>query len=335
MPSSLRTTPQAIAAVGLTVDGREITEQDIDDIVESYDPAIYGARINLDHYGNWGGWAAELNGIELNGCMLGDVISVTKGNADDGTPVLLAVLCPNESLLKLNQADQAVYYSIEIVRNFMDTGKTYLTGLAMTDYPASTRTTRAHFSKDGNQTTAPGRFALALDPSLGQSKGLFKNLFNNIFTPSEKDEEMKPEQLSSAIKEALGEPLAQFSSALQANTDAISQLKQNFGDQNGDKPKATAENAGGQAEFGDQNGDKPKGPAAQASFGDQNGDKPKVKENAEDDKFSALNDKFSALETKVDKFVDAFGKALSAPAASTTPSDEEHEDQDNKYGTWF
>ena len=38
MPGQLRTKPLSIAAVGMTVDGREITEQDVADIVETYNP---------------------------------------------------------------------------------------------------------------------------------------------------------------------------------------------------------------------------------------------------------------------------------------------------------
>ena len=53
MPGQLRTIPLAIAAAGLTVDGREIEEQDINDIVETYNPKKYGARINIDHYADF------------------------------------------------------------------------------------------------------------------------------------------------------------------------------------------------------------------------------------------------------------------------------------------
>ena len=35
MPGQLRTKPLSIAAVGMTVDGREITEQDVADIGET------------------------------------------------------------------------------------------------------------------------------------------------------------------------------------------------------------------------------------------------------------------------------------------------------------
>ena len=224
MPGSLRTTPQHVASVGLTVDGREITEQDVDDIVETYNLELYGARINLDHYGNWGAWAAESQGIDLNGCMLGDVMSVAKGKSKDGTTVLTAILCPNESLLKLNQADQAVYYSIEIARDFMGTGKTYLTGLAMTDYPASTRTTRAKFNKNSAENeNIIERSVLSIE---AESEFKFKSFIKNIFH-NEKDDEMKPEQFAQ-LQSALTEPLSQIATGFTAMQTSMQNIEEKF-----------------------------------------------------------------------------------------------------------
>jgi len=309
MPGSLRTTPQHIAAIGLTVDGREITEQDIDDIVETYNAEVYGARINLDHYGNWGGWAAEMQGIELNGCMLGDVISVAKGKAKDGTAVLTAILCPNESLLKLNQADQAVYYSIEINRNFMDTGKTYLTGLAMTDYPASTRTTRASFSnKDTNKDNKQNqlsehkqKFELTLDQQLGEKQSSFKNIFKNLFA-SKKEDEMKPEEVAAAIQQALAEPLTEFSTALNASTQATQQLLTKLNDKETDQ-QTDKENASD--------------------------------EDQQTEELSALTSKYENLETKFNALNKNFKKAINQQADDTTDTDEDHEGADSQFGKDF
>ena len=309
MPGSLRTTPQHIAAVGLTVDGREISEQDIDDIVATYNPKVYGARINLDHYGNWGGWAAELQGVELNGCMLGDVISVAKGEAEDGTAVLTAILCPNASLLKLNQADQAVYYSIELNRNFMDTDKTYLTGLAMTDYPASTRTTRASFSaKDKPNSDQPNeqpseqvkKFSLAIEPK----QSMFKNLFTHLLA-AKKDDEMKPSELASAITEALSEPFKQITSAL---------------DNNAAETKALADNFSKLSPPGDETD-------TGATVEDKSG-----KENQA---FSDLEEKNKDLQTQITQLTADFAKAKVTQADSTTVTDDDQTGESNKFGEDF
>ncbi len=297
MPGSLRTTPQHIAAVGLTVDGREITEQDIDDIVETYNPDIYGARINLDHYGKWGGWAADDLSIDLDGCMLGDVISVAKGKAADGTAVLTAILCPNASLLKLNQADQAVYYSIEINRNFMGEDKTYLTGLAMTDYPASTRTTRAKFSaKDKSkepqtQEQSVQRIALAIEP---EQKNSFINKFSNLFS-SQKDDEMKQEQFSQ-LQTAITEPLTQLATGFTAMQSSLASIEEKFSN-----------------------------PAAPVKA--DTGATDEEENNKESQAFTELQTKHDDLQEKFTKLEADFAKAKVTTADNTTVTDDDQTDE--------
>ena len=295
MPRSLRTIPLSIAAMGMTVDGREISEKDIDDIVATYNYRKYGARINLDHEFNWSGWAAKnLHGVDLNGGMLGDVLEVTSGINEDGVKVLYAVLAPNASFVQLNQADQAVYFSMEINRDFMKSGQTYLTGLAVTDYPASTYTDRIHFSNkdqaNGDETiSALLKIELGLDDSDKPKKSLFKQLFN-----FGKDEsEMKPTELASALKEALGEPLANFTMALKANTDATQALLNKQDDTQGDEQEQS--------------------PATDV-----------IEPDNSDEKLSTLETKFSNVETKLDNLTAAFTKAAGVPAAGTTDGEDEH-----------
>jgi len=60
---------------------------------------------------------------------------------------LLGQLKPNDYLLYLIQQGQYLHTSCEIVMNFAKTGKAYLTGLALTDSPASLGTTELHLSK--------------------------------------------------------------------------------------------------------------------------------------------------------------------------------------------
>jgi hypothetical protein len=302
MPGSLRTTPQHIAAVGLTVDGREITEQDIDDIVETYNPELYGARINLDHYGNWGGWAADDLSIDLDGCMLGDVISVAKGNAEDGTAVLTAILCPNASLLKLNQADQAVYYSIEINRNFMGEDKTYLTGLAMTDYPASTRTTRAKFSVEKaneHQNKQVQKIALAIEP---EQKNSFINKFSNLFS-SQKDDEMKPEQFSQ-LQTAITEPLTQLAASFSTMQSSLASIEEKFSN-----PVTPLE-----ADTGASNEDE---------------------SDKENQAFTELQNKHDDLQEKFSKLEANFAKAKITPADDTTEIDDDHQGESCQFGKDF
>lgn len=226
MPGQLRTKPLSIAAVGMTVDGREITEQDVADIVETYNPRKYGARINLDHEFNWSGWAAKnLHNVDIPG-MLGDVESVEAYENEEGIVCLYAVLAPNQSFVTLNKADQAVYFSIEISRDFMGSGKTYLTGLAVTDYPASCYTDRIHFSSKSKPDDTD---VALLTVDLGSCEPIDtpkKPFFKRLFAKEEPD--MKPEQLATALKDALGTPLEEFGQKLDgltAKLDSFSTTK--------------------------------------------------------------------------------------------------------------
>ncbi|MDI3246892.1 MULTISPECIES: GPO family capsid scaffolding protein [Pseudoalteromonas] len=219
MPGQLRTKPLSIAAVGMTVDGREITEQDVADIVETYNPRKYGARINLDHEFNWSGWAAKnLHNVDIPG-MLGDVVSVEAYENEEGVVCLYAVLAPNQGFVALNKADQAVYFSIEISRDFMGTGKTYLTGLAVTDYPASCYTDRIHFS---SKSKAGDTEVSLLTVDLGSCEPIDtpkKPFFKRLFT--KEDPDMNETQLANALKDALGAPLEEFGKKLDGLTTKL------------------------------------------------------------------------------------------------------------------
>ncbi|AAW86508.1 probable capsid scaffolding protein [Aliivibrio fischeri ES114] len=119
--------PICILTAGPTVDGRNIEQSVIDDIAETYDPKRYNARINEEHWS----WSDKF----------GSVLSVEK--RDDQ---LFAVLKPNSLLLSTIEKGQLLHTSCEIRANFQGTGKSYLTGLALTDEPASVGTTEMHLS---------------------------------------------------------------------------------------------------------------------------------------------------------------------------------------------
>lgn len=119
--------PICILSAGKTVDGRDISQQVIDDIAETYNPEVYNARINEEHWS----WSDKF----------GSVLSVEK-RADK----LFAVLKPNSRLLNTIEKGQLLHTSCEYIENFSDSGKAYLTGLALTDEPASLGTTEIHLS---------------------------------------------------------------------------------------------------------------------------------------------------------------------------------------------
>ncbi|MCE6855104.1 GPO family capsid scaffolding protein, partial [Acinetobacter baumannii] len=126
---------------GDTTDGREIQENWIQEIVETYNPQTYGARINVEHirsvfpdssFGAYGDVVAvKAEKVEVNG---------------EKKLTLFAQIEPNENLIELNKRKQKIYTSIEVNPNFANTGKAYLVGLAVTDSPASLGTDMLQFA---------------------------------------------------------------------------------------------------------------------------------------------------------------------------------------------
>ncbi|WP_375751598.1 GPO family capsid scaffolding protein [Vibrio sp. HN007] len=125
--------PICILQAGNTVDGRTVDQKIIDDIAETYSTDVYTARINEDHY--------------KYSYKFGSVLSVEK--RDDK---LFAVLKPNSYLLNMIERGQLLHTSCEFMEDFAGTGKAYLTGLALTDDPASLATTQIHLSAKGGNS---------------------------------------------------------------------------------------------------------------------------------------------------------------------------------------
>lgn len=134
-----------VAVEGDTTDGRKITRQDILDCAETFNPELYGVRVNLEHY----------RGIVPGGPfdMLGDVtavkaeeINLPVGTQTQKVMALFAAIKPLETLLAYNKKRQKIFSSIEIGANCRGTGKAYLVGMAVTDSPASFGTATLEFA---------------------------------------------------------------------------------------------------------------------------------------------------------------------------------------------
>lgn len=118
-----------VATEGATCDGRALSRDHLAQMAKSYNPAVYGARINLEH----------MRGLVPDGPFraLGDVTALSAKEVD-GKLALFATIDPTEELVAMvNKARQKVYTSIEIMPNFAKTGEAYMVGLAVTDSPAS------------------------------------------------------------------------------------------------------------------------------------------------------------------------------------------------------
>ncbi len=136
MPRSLVSYWKRVATSGPTVDGREILPQELRDIAETYKVSTYTAVIWCEHE-RWYGSHGTVFAVRLI------------EEADDlqpGQVALEAQLKPNDKLLWLNDQGEKLFSSIEITPNFASSGKAYLTGLAVTDSPASLGTQELYFS---------------------------------------------------------------------------------------------------------------------------------------------------------------------------------------------
>ncbi|MDW3637964.1 GPO family capsid scaffolding protein [Vibrio sp. 1291-1] len=217
-----------VATEGATVDGRQISAAQIKEMGESYSPVLYAALIWPEHS------RSHWNVFEGNNW--GEVPEV-KAEKRAGKLRLLAKITPNELLLSANKKGQKLYTSIEMHPDFQGTGRAYLVGLAVTDSPASTGTTRLKFSRQAGETQEIETDSLELiDLSefytanpLAQAFATIASYFQSggqlPETPTEQPEpeetEVTEEQLKAALKE-------QFSAL---KIELKEELKQEFGQQ--------------------------------------------------------------------------------------------------------
>ncbi len=118
---------------GMTIDGREIKDQQVTDMAETYSQSTYVARIWLEH----------MRGVDPNSMFkaLGDVMEVKAERLTDGALkgklALFVKLSPHQDLIAMVRNGQKVHLSVELDPNFAGSGKAYLVGMGVTDSPAS------------------------------------------------------------------------------------------------------------------------------------------------------------------------------------------------------
>ena len=130
-----------VAVEGATSDGRVIDRAMLEQIAASYDPNVYGARVNIEH----------MRGYSPNSDFraYGDVTAVKTGEVEIGgikKLALFAQISPTDELIDLNKKRQKIYSSMEVRPRFADSDKAYLVGLAVTDNPASLGTEMLEFA---------------------------------------------------------------------------------------------------------------------------------------------------------------------------------------------
>ena len=188
MPRSLVSYWKRVATSGPTTDGREILPQELRDIAETYTPSTYTAVIWAEHE-RWSGSHGTVFAVRL----------VEEGDdLKPGQVALEAQLKPNQKLLWLNDQGEKLFTSIEIRPNFANSGKAYLTGLAVTDEPASLGTQELYFS---NRTDKAAYYAASVElgnlsenkpqGELGKLIGALTHLFKR-FSSDDKPTETSP-----------------------------------------------------------------------------------------------------------------------------------------------
>ncbi|XXQ53590.1 GPO family capsid scaffolding protein [Xenophilus aerolatus] len=130
-----------VAVEGATSDGRVIDRATLEQIAASYDPKVYGARINIEH----------MRGYSPNSDFraYGDVLAVKTEEVEVGGAKKLALFAqidPTQELIDLSKKRQKIYSSMEVRPKFADTDRAYLVGLAVTDNPASLGTEMLEFA---------------------------------------------------------------------------------------------------------------------------------------------------------------------------------------------
>lgn len=143
-----------IGVEGDTCDGRVISGDDIQEMADSFDPRVYGCRINLEHIKSlWPDSPFKRYGDVTE--VKAEVIS--DDSALNGKKALFARIAPLDELLSMVRAGQKVYTSMEIRPNFSNSGKCYLIGLAVTDDPASLGTEYLEFCSRASQNPLAGK----------------------------------------------------------------------------------------------------------------------------------------------------------------------------------
>jgi len=157
-----------IGVEGATTDGRKISRDWLVQMAAQYDPAVYGARLNMEH----------VKGYTPDSPFrrYGDVTALAAEEITDGAlagkMALYADINPTPELVALTQARQKIYTSMEVNPEFADTGKAYLVGLAVTDDPASLGTEILSFSASAkanplaSRKQAPGNLFTATEETL-------------------------------------------------------------------------------------------------------------------------------------------------------------------------
>lgn len=212
MPSNLQTEWKRIGRSGPTIDGRVIEADALIEAAANYDPALYTALIWPEHF-RW--------------YNLGKIIGLRSEKNDEDGVDLFAKLSPNQYYLDAVKYGQKLFTSMELLPNFRDTGKFYLTGCAATDSPASAATSEMRFSASDNNAlllSAHSEFTSHNFNDQQDQGDTPPNWFTKIFSKNTEDD------MSKESIEKLQTQLAALSDKFNALSKKVAPAANNEGD---------------------------------------------------------------------------------------------------------
>ena len=154
--------PFVIATEGQTIDGRHISREWITQMAANYKPTVYTV-VNLEHFLSMHPDSAF--------SAYGKVVGLSTRETEifgQKRLQLLATVEASDAAVSMQREGKKCYASIEVVPNFTGLGQAYLTGLALTDMPASLGTEPMRFSafsdgKTENVFAFPGETEFSFD----------------------------------------------------------------------------------------------------------------------------------------------------------------------------
>lgn len=233
-----------VAVEGATVDGRVIDRKWLEEMAETYNPATYAARVNLEHirgamplgpntpFGSYGDVLA----------LKTDTVELDLGGQKVQKLGLFAQVKPLPPLLDLIAKGQKLYTSMEVNPAFAGTGKAYFMGLAATDNPASLGTEILEFSaKLGDKSPLAARkqqpgnfFSVATETLIEMEEeqpsadptGVFASLKNLIdsFKPQAPQPKVETPPPAQEQQQPNGSDFAAFGAAIGQMAGAIDKL---------------------------------------------------------------------------------------------------------------
>ena len=233
-----------VATEGATTDGRAISRDWITQMASNFDPKKYGARI----------WVEHIRGIGPDSMFraYGDVTAVESRQVEDGKLALFAQIQPLPELIDMIKKGQKIYTSIEVTPKFADSGQAYLTGLAVTDSPASLGTEVLSFAAQkpeaspfkGRKSHADALFSEAVEASVewqdDDDAGLVKSFSDKLkavvdkFTGKTSGDDARFAQVADALTNIVTAVTDQIKGLVPASQFAIlkadhDKLKTDFG----------------------------------------------------------------------------------------------------------